>query len=106
MSNNYSDVVNIMKEMQDSDLNISKDILKVKKSIKNIEDKIYSMEDTVNRMFEILNTISVFIEEAEDQGELDTDEEVEESWNPYGIQSEYDEYYDDEDDEEDTENGY
>jgi len=104
MSNDYSDIVNQIKEMKENDLNVSKDILKIKKSIKDIEDKIYNIDDTVSRMFEILNTISLFIEEAEEQGDLDSDEEAEESWNPYSIQSEYDEYYDDEDD--DSESGY
>lgn len=99
MSNEHSDIINQIKELNENDLNISKNVSKIKKSIRHIEEKISNIEDTVNRMFDILNTISVFIEEAEEQGDLDSDEEAEESWNPYGIQPGYEEYYDEEEDE-------
>lgn len=107
MSNSYEDIIKeITKNHQilhNTDISISKDISSIKKSIKNIEEKIYHIDDTVNKMFDILNTISIFLEEAEDQGELDSDEDGEDSWNPYGTDSHYEEYYkyDDDEDKED-----
>jgi len=60
---------------------IIKEISDLKKSVKNIENKIKSMDDTLIKLFDILNAISVFIEDAEAINEDDLDDE--EDWTPY-----------------------
>ena len=70
MPNDYEEILKKINknhtELHNSDINISKDLTKIKKSIKDIEEKIYNIDDTVNKMFEILNMISIFIEESEE----------------------------------------
>jgi chromosome segregation ATPase len=114
MSKEFNDIIREInkqnKELHSIDAQISKEVVKeiidLKKSVKNIENKIRSMDDTLVKLFDILNTITVFIEEAdESQSELDDEED----WTPYEDRnfsyrndSEYD---DDEDEEDDWSNG-
>jgi len=114
MSKEFNDIIREInkqnKELHSIDNQISKEVVReiidLKKSIKNIENKIRSMDDTLVKLFDILNTITVFIEEAdENQSELDDEED----WTPYEDRnfsyrsdSEYD---DDEDEEDDWSNG-
>jgi chromosome segregation ATPase len=102
MSKEFNDIMREInkqnKELHNIDSNISKEIAKeisdLKKSVKNIESKIRSMDDTLIKLFDILNTITVFIEDAESIN----DSEDEEDWTPYDERSFA---YDDEDDDDD-----
>jgi hypothetical protein len=102
---------NIIKEVQKNneeihrmDNNISQDINELKKSIKYIEIKIKSMDQTLEKLFDILNTITVFIEESGEEGELDLNEEDGEDWTPYDERNFS--YSDDDDDEDDDQDNY
>jgi hypothetical protein len=64
------------------DLQIIKDIVDLKNGIKSIEKKIDSIDTTLEKLFEILSTISFFMEEAEEQSE-NYDDNDEEDWTPY-----------------------
>jgi hypothetical protein len=82
-------------EIHNMDKDLSKDIASLQKSVKNIENKLKSMDETLEKLLDILNTITVFIEEA-DEGELDlNDGDETEDWTPYderGFSYEDDEY--------------
>ena len=85
MSKDFDDIskqiIQQSKDLKGIDNHISKDISDFKKSIKNIESKLKSMDDTLIKLFEMLNNITVFIEDAEDIN--DEDLEDEEDWTPY-----------------------
>lgn len=85
MSRDFDDIskqiIQQSKELKGIDNHISKDISDLKKSIKNIENKIKSMDDTLVKLFDILTSITVFIEDAENIN--DEDLEDEEDWTPY-----------------------
>jgi hypothetical protein len=103
MSRDFDDIskqiIQQNKDLKSRDNCISKDISDLKKSIKNIENKIKSMDDTLVKLFDILNTITVFIEDAESMNEEDLDDE--EDWTPYDERNfSYNNNDDDEDDEE------
>ena len=108
MSKEFNDIMREInkqnKELHNIDSNISKEIVKeisdLKKSIKNIENKIRSMDDTLIKLFDILNTITVFIEDAESMAESDLDDE--EDWTPY---DERNFSYNNNDEDEDDEDG-
>jgi len=107
MSKEFNDIIKEInkqnKELHNIDNSISKDVVKeiveLKKSVKNIENKIRSMDDTLIKLFDILNTISVFIEDAESINEADLDDE--EDWTPYDDRNFS---YNNEDEEEDEDN--
>ena len=70
---------------------MSKDIVDLQKSIQNIEQKIARIDQTLEKLFDILNTITVFIEEND---ETDHELDDEEDWTPYDDRNftyEYDE---------------
>jgi len=98
MSRDFDDIskqiIQQNKDLKSRDNSISKEISDLKKSVKNIENKIRSMDDTLIKLFDILNTITVFIEDAESIN----DSEDEEDWTPYDERSFA---YDDEDDDDD-----
>jgi len=98
MSRDFDDIskqiIQQNKDLKSRDNSISKEISDLKKSVKNIENKIRSMDDTLIKLFDILNTITVFIEDAESINES----EDEEDWTPYDERSFA---YDDEDDDDD-----
>lgn len=113
MSKEFNDIIREInkqnKELHSIDTQISKEVVKeiidLKKSIKNIENKIKSMDDTLVKLFDILNTITVFIEEA-DENQLELDDE--EDWTPYedrNFSYRNDSEYDDEDEEDEWSNG-
>jgi septal ring factor EnvC (AmiA/AmiB activator) len=84
MSKNFDDIAkNIMKnnkELHNVESIISKEIDNLQKSIKKIELKINSMDETLIKLFDILNNITIFLEEAEEsEPELDDEED----WTPY-----------------------
>jgi len=84
MSREFDDIAkNIIKqhkELHNVETNISKDIDNLQKSIKKIEVKINSMDETLMKLFDILNNITIFLEEAEEsEPELDDEED----WTPY-----------------------
>lgn len=99
MSRDFDDIskqiIQQNKDLKNIDNHISKDISDLKKSVKNIEAKIKSMDDTLIKLFDILNTITVFIEDA-DESINETDLDDEEDWTPY---DERNFSYNDEDDE-------
>jgi hypothetical protein len=105
MSKEFNDIMKEInkqnKELHNIDNNISKEIVKeisdLKKSVKNIENKIKSMDDTLIKLFDILNTITVFIEDAESMNDSDDEED----WTPYDERSFA--YDDDEEEDEDEE---
>jgi septal ring factor EnvC (AmiA/AmiB activator) len=105
MSKEFNDIMKEInkqnKELHNIDNNISKEIVKeisdLKRSVKNIENKIKSMDDTLIKLFDILNTITVFIEDAESMNDSDDEED----WTPYDERSfAYDDEEEDEDEEE------
>ena len=102
MSRDFDDIskqiIQQNKDLKNIDNHISKDISDLKKSIKNIEVKIKSMDDTLIKLFDILNTITVFIEDAESINEADLDDE--EDWTPYDERN-FSYHNDDDDDESD-----
>ena len=61
-------------------LNI-KDISEIKNSLAMIESKIDTIEIVLNQLFELINNITIFIDDAEDIA--DSDLEDEEDWTPY-----------------------
>lgn len=65
-----------------SDNSISKDINELKQSLKSIDIKINLIDETLEKLLDILNTITVFIEDSSD-GELDLNEGDNEDWTPY-----------------------
>ena len=104
MSRDFDDIskqiIQQNKDLKNIDNHISKDISDLKKSIKNIEAKIKSMDDTLIKLFDILNTITIFIEDAESMDEADLDDE--EDWTPY---DERNFSYNNDDDDEDEDDG-
>lgn len=113
MSKEFNDIIREInkqnKELHSIDSQISKEVVKeiidLKKSIRNIESKIRSMDDTLVKLFDILNTITVFIEEAdENQEELDDEED----WTPYedrNFSYRNDSEYEDDDEDDEWSNG-
>ena len=106
MSRDFDDIskqiIQQNKDLKNRDTSISKDISDLKKSIKNIETKIRSMDDTLIKLFDILNTITVFIEDAESMNEEDLDDE--EDWTPYDERNfSYNNDEEEEDDDEESE---
>lgn len=109
MSKEFNDIIKEInkqnKELHNIENNISKEVVKeiaeLKKSVKNIETKIRSMDDTLIKLFDILNTITVFIEDAESMNEADLDDE--EDWTPY---DERNFSYNNDEDEEDDGDGW
>ena len=96
MSKNFDDIAkNIMKnnkELHNVESIISKEIDNLQKSIKKIELKINSMDQTLIKLFDILNNITIFLEEAEEsEPELDDEED----WTPYDERNFSSEDYDD-----------
>jgi hypothetical protein len=84
MSRDFDDIAkNIVKqnkEIHNIENNISKDIDNLHKSIKKIETKINAMDETLIKLFEIMNNITIFLEDAEEsEPELDDEED----WTPY-----------------------
>jgi hypothetical protein len=62
---------------------VAKDIFDLKKSVKTIENKIILMEKVLNNLFELINNITIFIDDAEDIADSNYDDEDEEDWTPY-----------------------
>jgi|LakMenEpi03Aug12_release.lakeMendotaPanAssembly.Ray.scaffolds.fasta_scaffold777204_2 septal ring factor EnvC (AmiA/AmiB activator) len=109
MSKEFNDIIREInkqnKELHSIDNSISKEVVKeisdLKKSVKNIENKIRSMDDTLIKLFDILNTITVFIEDAESMNGDDLDDE--EDWTPYDERNFSYNNDEDDDDEEESE---
>ena len=82
MSKDFDDIAkNVIKnnkELHNIESSISKEIDNLQKSIKKIENKINSMDETLGKLFEIMNSITVFLDE-EDEEEIDDEED----WTPY-----------------------
>ena len=74
------------KDLHSIDTTVSKalvkDISDLKKSTKNIEAKIVLMEKVLNQLFELINNITIFIDDAEDIANSE-DLDDEEDWTPY-----------------------
>jgi hypothetical protein len=89
------------KDLHNIDVQVSKalvkDICDLKKSVKTIETKIVLMEKVLNQLFEVINNLTIFIDEAEDIANSE-DLEDEEDWTPY---DERNFPYDNDNDEED-----
>ncbi len=61
---------------------LTKDVGELKKSIKHIENKMILMEKALNQLFEVINNLTIFIDEAEDIANSE-DLDDEEDWTPY-----------------------
>lgn len=72
-----------------------KDISDIKQSVSKIEAKINSMEIVLDQLFELINNITIFIDDAEDIADADLVDE--EDWTPYDDRNFT---YDDKDEEE------
>ncbi len=74
------------KDLHNIDVQVSKalvkDICDLKKSVKTIETKIVLMEKVLNQLFEVINNLTIFIDEAEDIANSE-DLDDEEDWTPY-----------------------
>ena len=108
MSRDFDDIskqiIQQSKDLKGIDNHISKDIADLKKSVKNIENKLKSMDDTLVNLFDILTSITVFIEDAENINEEDLEDE--EDWTPYDERNfsyNNNNNNDDEDDEDESE---
>jgi len=93
------------KELHNLDNQISKEIVKdiydIKKSIKILEIKIAKIDQTIERVYDLLNSITIFIENAEELEEMEDDDD-EEDWTPYDERNfKYGEEEDDDNDNED-----
>ena len=76
-----------------SDVTTDKEVKDIKNRILGLEKKISKIDTTLEQVFEMLNNITVFIEDAEDnEPELDDEED----WTPYDDRNFT---YDDDDDE-------
>lgn len=75
------------KELQNIDNQISKQLIKeiveLKKSTKTIETKIVLMEKVLNQLFDLINNITIFIDDAEEIADSNYDDDDEEDWTPY-----------------------
>jgi hypothetical protein len=89
------------KDLHNIDIQVSKalvkDIVDLKKSVKNIETKIVLMEKVLNQLFEVINNLTIFIDDAEEIADSE-DLDDEEDWTPY---DERNFHYEDDNDEED-----
>ena len=89
------------KDLHNIDVQVSKalvkDIVDIKKSVRNIETKIVLMEKVLNQLFEVINNLTIFIDDAEDIANSE-DLDDEEDWTQY---DERNFSYDDDNDEED-----
>jgi chromosome segregation ATPase len=74
------EIIKSNKEIHNIDKTINKDMTDLQRQIKNIEQKISKMDNTLERILDILNSITVFIEE-NDENAPDLDDE--EDWTPY-----------------------
>ncbi len=90
------------KELHSIDSQISKEVVKdifdIKKSVKALEQKMGAMEKVLEQLFELINNITIFIDDAEDIADSHLDDEDEEDWTPY---DERNFNYKDDNDEED-----
>lgn len=80
------DIDNLMKrvmentlESQQTEIRVSKDISELRRHIQSIEIKVDAMDQTLMKLFDILNSISLLIEDAQ----YPEDEEEVEDWTPY-----------------------
>lgn len=62
---------------------LTKDIGDIKNNVKNIEQQIISIDNNILKIFELINSITLFIEEAEDISDQYLEDEDEEDWTPY-----------------------
>lgn len=88
------------KQIHDMDKNISKDIEGIHKEIQNVKKDIKNLSTKIDLALEILNTLTIFIEDAEHIIEDDdNDEEYQsnEGWLPEV--NNWEDNYDDEDNE-------
>jgi chromosome segregation ATPase len=90
------------KELHNLDNQISKEVIKdiydMKKSIKAMENKISKIDQTIEKVYELINNITIFIEDAEAINDMNIDDDDEEDWTPY---DERNFQYNDDNDEED-----
>ena len=88
------------KDLHSIDVQVSKalvkDIVDLKKSVRNIETKLILMEKVLNQLFEVINNLTIFIDDAEDIANSE-DLDDEEDWTPYDERNFS--YEDDNDDE-------
>lgn len=90
------------KELNSIDQQITKEVIKdiydIKKSIKNIDNKLILMENVLNQLFELINNITIFIDEEDTTSEQDNGSE---NWNSYQDESytEEDDYWSSHEDE-------
>lgn len=86
------------KELHNLDNQISKEVIKdvyeIKKTIKGLENKINKIDQTIVKIYDLLNSITIFIEDAENMSEEDVAEH--EDWAAYNEENFGD---DDEDDD-------
>lgn len=91
------------KELHNLDNQISKEVVKdifeIKKNIKTLENKINKIDQTIERVYELLNTITIFIENADELQDM-ADDDDEEDWTPYDERG-FDNEEDDDNDNED-----
>lgn len=94
------------KELHNLDNQISKEVVKdvfeIKKTIKTLENKITKIDFTIGRIYDLLNSITIFIEDAENMHDENMEED--EDWASYNEENfSYNDNNDDEDEEsEDT----
>ena len=81
MSKSFDDamkkIMNNGKQLNLFDNNISE----IKDSIKILDNKIDSINEKLGILIDIVNSLSIFIEDAEDMDDQDMDDE--EDWTPY-----------------------
>lgn len=90
------------KELHNVDNHLSKDIAELKRSLKNIENKTKSIDEKLTQIINIINNLTIFIGEDEDEESMENEE-----WTPYNETMFSDEDYplDDEDDSDDSNTG-
>jgi len=87
------------KELHNLDNQISKEVVKdvyeIKKTIKGLESKINKIDQTIIKIYDLLNSITIFIEDAENMSEEDIAEH--EDWEAYN-----EEHFGDDDENDDS----
>lgn len=92
MSKDFDDtmkqIIKNGKPINSFDENTSKDLSEIKNYVKSLDTKIESIDEKLGLLIDIINNLSIFISEEEEE----SDELMDSEWSPYNI-------YDDEDDD-------
>ena len=105
MSKDFNDISKEIlknnKEIHNVENKLTKDISNISKEISSLKKEVKDISNKINEILEILNMLTIFIEETNDVEEIDEDEEYQsnEGWLPE-INNWEDNYEEDDDEQE------